>query len=40
MRKVADERVRVLLMALHPALNNEPLPPIASRTIFQFNLTA
>jgi hypothetical protein len=34
----AGDTLCVLLMPLHPAPNNKPLPHIANRTIFQFNL--
>jgi hypothetical protein len=38
-RKVAADKLFVALMPVHTAPNNKPLPHIASRTIFQFNLT-
>jgi hypothetical protein len=37
---VAGEILFEALMPLHPAPSNKPLPNVASRTIFQFNLTA
>ena len=37
--KVAGDKLLAALMPLHPAPNNKALSHIASRTVFQFNLT-